>query len=131
MRIVFISILFIFLVGCEKSELDKDNGFVLSKLEWLYDANPQDDLLKALKVNDYRFIGFNTNGIYIPHVSKECINIETQIKFLSLYSHGTTSYEHEKLVAIAEVYARVYNQFLYIHLTEADGFECDINVFYK
>jgi hypothetical protein len=117
--ILFLMILLIgFPVNAEEFEVEQ--------LTWLEKADPTEDLNKAIRIKDYRFIGlfgFSTN---VPSVGDKCLIKSAGIKYIEGTSDALVNYEHAKLNAIASVYARYYNVGMYRHLKSNNIFKCDL-----
>ena len=118
---IFLSLL---LTACVESEFDKALSEEVKQLEWLNDANPQIDFEKAIVKGDYRFLGLYGRGQFVPGINIKCLNYDNDIIFIKGTSDAFEGYEHEKLNAIAWVYADNYNMRMLRYLRERDEFKC-------
>ena len=107
--------------GCENVFDDK------SSRDWIYEAHPRDEVEKAIRRGDFRFMGVNGYSIIAPGVHKKCLDYPSDINVIDGTSEFTTSYEDEKFNVVAEVYADFYNFLLRKYLESEKGFECDDN----
>lgn len=85
-------------------------------------ANPHDDLKIAISQNDLRFISIMAIGLYIPGIDDYH---EKYQKYGNKTIHGAGdlifNYEHGRLIAIAEHYARTYNLQLQLYICELES----------
>jgi hypothetical protein len=119
--LIFLSL---FLTACVESKFDKAQSEVIKQLEWLNDANPQVDFVKAIQKSDFRFFGVYGRSMFVPGINIKCLNQDKDIRFIEGTSDAYQGYEHEKLNAIAWVYADNYNIRMLRYLQERDEFKC-------
>ena len=124
MKYLLLCTLLIFITGCEKTEYEIIEEQIIKEMGWLYTANPNDDFQKAIERNDFRFIGIYGVTIYTPMVSINCLNRDKDISPIIGTSDAVSGYEHAKLIAIAQAYAKDYNVRMLLYLQENKGFEC-------
>ena len=124
---VFLFILsMLFFVGCTQSDSDIVQDRIERKMGWLYSAKPDQDFQEAIKRKDYRFIGIYGYTMYVPEVNLTCISNEEDVKPIEGTSDAVFSYEHSKLIAIAQVYAKSYNIRMLEFRKEKLGLKCDL-----
>lgn len=111
--------------GCQKTEFESEQEKYIEALEWVVDADPNEDFENAIQKEDFRFIGIYGINNPIPGLMRSCVNVETDVKYLKGTSEVLLGYEHEKLNTIAGLYASNYNLRMRIHLAETQGFKCD------
>ena len=98
---------------------------VVGKLEWVNSANPYADARRAIRVGDHRFFAVDGHSMILPGVAEpQCVSLQ-QRKLIPGSVHAREGYEHQKLSAIARVYANAYNFFLWEYLNEFGDFKCD------
>ncbi len=117
----FVFFVFFSVLGCENSDL---NSTVVD-VNWIYEANPVDDVKKAVEVNDFRFLGVYGYSLIVPGLKLECIDIEQDVKPIEGTSDSYSSYEEEKFNAVAKIYADYYNFQLMRHLKDNEIFNCN------
>ncbi len=92
-------------------------------------ANPHNDLKIAISQNDLRFISMMGEGLYIPGVGNYH---EKYQKYGNKTIHGAgdviCSYEHGRLILIANHYATTYNHQLQRHIGELDSKKLSKNI---
>jgi hypothetical protein len=93
-------------------------------LNYLYYANPVEDVKKAISKKDYRFYGIYGASLRVPKISRECINVDKDIKIMAGNSEVTFSYEEQKFNALAQVYADNYNFHMMIYLKDKGLYNC-------
>jgi len=87
------------------------------KLRWLYSADPQQDLLKALSRGDRRFIGVYGLGPTVPGIgADDPLCKRYGVRYLEGTSDAIRSEEDWKLNDLADKYAENYNLLLLEHL---------------
>ena len=127
MRKLLVIILIFNLFACsEKSELEKAASEDVKELQWILTASPKKDFLKAINKEDYRFLGVYGINNPVPSISKKCINIETDVKYIIGTSEVLLGYEHNKLNSIAFLYTEHYNSLMLYHLKTNKGFKCNL-----
>lgn len=118
---IFLLISLLVIYGCQNSEFDTTS----KDMDWLYRANPIDDFEKAVKHNDYRFVGIYGYSITVPGIPLKCLNIKKDVKPIEGTSDSSSSYEERKFNAIARVYADDYNFQLLKYLEGEKLFICN------
>lgn len=127
MRNFFVLFLIINLSACgEQSDFEKASSEYVNELKWILKASPKEDFHKALNKEDYRFLGVYGINNPIPNVSKECINLEKDVKYLKGTSEVLIGYEHSKLNAVAYIYSEHYNILMLDYLKTNKGFKCNL-----
>jgi len=63
---------------------------------------------------------------YVPEISKQCINVESDVNFIDGTSEIRLGYEHSKLNAVAYEYASYYNRLMRYYRENELGFKCDL-----
>jgi hypothetical protein len=107
--IFFITLLTI-MTGCatETSTLTKSE----QKLQWIKDANPQQDAEKALAAGDFRLMGLPQRAVIIPGVPVERMNqyeLKCGVKLIDGVSDTVLNNNHLQLMKMAHQYALQYN----------------------
>jgi len=116
-----------FLASCTQSDNETLQDQIVKKMGWLYAAKPDQDFRAAIKRKDYRFIGVYGYVVYVPEVNPTCISDEKKdVKPIEGTSDTVLSYEHAKLIAIAQVYAKYYNFHMLEFRKVQMGFKCDL-----
>ncbi len=115
----------LFALGCEKSEFEKAQEPIIEKMEWLYTAKPREMFLKAINKGDHRFYGVYGISLKVPHVDLKCLDVKKDVIPIKGTADAHLGYEHEKLNAIAWVFASSYNIDMQIYLMEKGEFKCD------
>ena len=114
------------LSACEPpSEYKTEQSRYVEDLEWIMDADPREDFEQAIMKSDYRFMALYGITLSIPGLMKECLNVDTDTRPIDGTSEILYGYEHEKLMAVAHVYAGEYNSLMRRYLEETNGFVCD------
>lgn len=106
--------------GCESQSSSRELN-----PDWLYDAVPMTDALKAIEQGDFRFRGVYSYSLIVPGVKMECIDIDTDIFPIEGTSDASSTYEERKFNALAMIYADVYNLQMKSHLEAIGEFSCD------
>ena len=90
------------------------------ELEALDLKNPQKDLAKRMKHNDFRFIGLYGYTIYFPGVDQNDSYLTNKYGVLPI--KGTSdcimSQRHLKLIQQAQHYAKIYNTTLFSYIKD-------------
>lgn len=97
-------------------------------LNYLYYANPVDDVKEAISKKDYRFYGISGMSLRVPHIPRECINIDTDVKIMPGNAEVTLSYEEKKFNALAQVYVDNYNFYMMLYLKDKGLYKCSHSV---
>ena len=105
-----------FITGCASntSSLTKSE----QKLQWLKDANPQQDASKALQAGDFRLMGLVQRSVIIPGVSADRMNhleLKCGVKLIDGVSDTVLNQNHLKLMDLAHQYALQYNAIMKSH----------------
>ena len=111
--------------GCTKTEHEKDEEKIISKMEWLINANPDKDFEKAIEKSDFRFIGLYGYALFTPGVNINCLNRDKDINPIKGTSDNIMGYQHHKLIAVGNVYAEHYNTRMRIYLEQKGKFKCN------
>lgn len=93
-------------------------------LNYLYYANPAEDVKDAISKKDYRFYGIYGASLRVPYISRKCINVDKDIKIMAGNSEVTISYEEKNFNALAQVYAENYNFHMMIYLKDKGLYQC-------
>lgn len=107
------------------SACSSNNSSSKIDLNYLYYADPAEDVRKAINNKDYKFYGISGISLRVPKISRECINIDKDVKMMAGNSEVTFSYEEEKFNALAEVYADNYNFHMMIYLKDKGLYQCN------
>ncbi len=104
------------MTGCvfDTSTLSKSE----QKLQWVKDANPQQDAQKAIAAGDLRMMGLVQRSILIPGVALDKINHYQQkcgVKLIDGVSDTVLNNNHLKLMKMAHQYALQYNAIIKLH----------------
>lgn len=82
------------------------------KLQWVLDANGQEDALSALKKGDFRLMAMAQRGIVIPGIDNDQKNqyeLKCGIKMIDGISDTVRNEGHLELMKKAHSYAKQYN----------------------
>jgi hypothetical protein len=115
----------ILILGCAKTEFETEQEKAISQLEWLINADPDEDFNKAIEKADFRFIGLYSYALFTPRVNISCLNRDKDINPIKGTSDVILGYQHHKLIAIGNVYAEHYNSRMRIFLEEKGKFQCN------
>lgn len=88
------------------------------KLQWIKDANPQQDAQQAIQAGDLRMMGLVQRAILIPGVALDKINFYQQkcgVKLIEGVSDTVLNNNHLKLMNQAHQYALRYNAIMKAH----------------
>jgi hypothetical protein len=96
-------------------------------LNYLYYASPAEDVKSAIGKKDYRFYGIYGASLRVPYISRECINVDKDVKMMTGNSEVVFSYEEEKFNSLAQVYANNYNFHMMIYLKD-QGLYCQNHI---
>ena len=118
MNKLVILIFMLSLAGCDKTPREIAQAEIYQEMKWLYDANPNIDYQLAVEKQDFRFWGLYGVGSYVPGINKECLDHEKDIQFIKGTSDAHEGYEHSKLIALAQLYAKTYNRNIKFYLME-------------
>ena len=117
--------LVLLLSGCQDTDYDKAIKKVKNEMNWLNNANPNQDFEEAIKKKDYWFIGIYGAKLITPAVNINCLNYEKDINPIKGTSDAVLGYEHAKLIAIATAYAKHYNFKMKVYLGRNGKFKCN------
>ena len=123
MRNILLLLLLPLLVACQASEFEIAQEKYINEMDWL---QPRDDVEKAIKNKDFRFMGIYGYSISVPDVKLKCLNLEKDINPIKGTTDAVIGYEHEKLIAIARVYARESNFRMKRYRETNQGFKCGL-----
>jgi hypothetical protein len=112
------------LLGCSQTPQEISQAKVIHQMEWLYSAKPDRDFQSAIGRKDYRFLGLYGYALYVPRVDASCITSANDVKPIEGTSDVVNGYEHEKLIAIAGVYASDFNLMMLMYRIKNQGFKC-------
>lgn len=113
---VFLLIIMTASCGRDSSRID---------LNYLYHANPTEDVKKSIEIKDYRFYGVYEYSVQIPNVQRKCVNVDLDVKMIAGTSDASLTYEEEKLNTLALVYARAYNTQMIGYLQDQGLYKCE------
>ena len=125
MKTIIPLILVLLLSGCQDSDYDKAIKKIKNEMNWLINANPNQDFEEAIKKKDYRFIGIYGAKLITPDINIKCLNRKKDINPIKGTSDAVLGYEHAKLIAIAVTYAEYYNFKMKEYLKENGKFKCN------
>ena len=125
LKTVVISCVIFSLFSCAKTEYEKEQEKVTSQMEWLINADPDKDFENAIGKSDFRFIGLYGYALFTPGVNISCLNRDKDINPIKGTSDVILGYQHQKLIAIGNVYAEHYNFRMRIYLEEKGKFKCN------
>ncbi|HID82129.1 MAG TPA: hypothetical protein EYH06_08520 [Chromatiales bacterium] len=80
MRNILLLLLLPLLVACQASEFKIAQGKYIKEMDWLYSAKPRDDVEKAIKNKDFRFMGVYGYSISVPGIKIKCLDRKKQKK---------------------------------------------------
>ena len=106
------------------SACDTNSSSSKIDLEYLYYANPAEDVKTAISKKDYRFYGIYGISLRVPNIPRGCISIDKDVKMMVGNSEVTISYEERKFNALAEAYAGDYNFHMMIYLKDKGLYNC-------
>lgn len=113
------------LLGCAPTPFEVAQAEVVGQLAWLKTADPERDFLAAIEKKDYRFRGLYGVALVVPRVSRTCISLNDDVNPIDGTSDAMLGYEHEKLIAIAAVYAADFNLRMRLFREKNFGFKCE------
>ncbi len=92
------------------------------KLQWLNDANPQQDAQRALQAGDFRLMGLVQRSVIIPGVAADKMNhyeLKCGVNLIDGVSDTVLNNNHLKLIQQAHEYALQYNAIMKAHCDPA------------
>ena len=125
MKIIIPLFILVLLSGCQDTDYDKEMKKIKNEMNWLNNANPANDVEKAISKKDFRFIGIYGAKLITPNIDINCLNREKDINPIKGTSDAVLGYEHAKLIAIAVTYAEYYNFRMMMYLRENENFKCN------
>ena len=125
MKIIIPLFILVLLSGCQDTDYDKEMKKIKNEMNWLNNANPANDVEKAISKKDFRFIGIYGAKLITPNIDINCLNREKDINPIKGTSDTVLGYEHAKLIAIAATYAEYYNFRMMMYLRENENFKCN------
>lgn len=123
-KIAICAFLIFFISSCGKTDEEKLNLEIIDEMGWLYKADPIADAQSFIEKGDFRFRGVYGIARIIPNIEKKCIDIENDVVYIKGTSDALETYEHQKLNAIAKIYAETFNIYMLFYLNENDKYEC-------
>ena len=125
MKTIISIFLILLLAGCQETDYDKAINKIRSEMNWLNNANPDQDFEKAIRKKDYRFMGVYGYSLTTPGIDIKCLNYDKDINPIKGTSDAVLGYEHAKLIAIAVTYSKHYNFKMKEYLKENGKFNCN------